>query len=151
MKLVIQKVKEARVEVDDKIVGQIDHGFMILVGIEDGDTEADIFKAADKVSKLRIFEDEEGKMNRDIHDVSGSILSISQFTLSADMRKGNRPSFISAMNAQDADVLYNLFNESLRSKDIRVETGIFQTHMNVILNNDGPVSVIMLLKDGKVL
>ena len=151
MKLVIQKSKKAHVEVDNKIVGAIDSGYVIFVGIEVGDTVQDVIKAADKVSKLRIFEDEEGKMNLDIHDKKGSILSISQFTLSADTRKGNRPSFISAMAADEAEDLYQKFNSKLRSKGLIVETGIFQTHMNVVLDNDGPVTIIMMLKDGKVI
>lgn len=151
MKLVIQKVKQARVEVEHKVAGSIGTGYMILVGMEVGDTVLDIEKASEKVSKLRIFEDEEGKMNLDIHEVKGSILSISQFTLAADTRKGNRPSFTSAMAADEADNLYELFNESLRKKGLVVETGIFQTHMNVIIDNDGPVTIVMVFKDGKVI
>ncbi len=151
MKLVIQKVKEARVEVENEVVGSIGTGFMILVGIEVDDTLEDVEKAAKKVSGLRIFDDLDGKMNLDIHEASGSVLSISQFTLSADMRKGNRPSFISAMPAVEADALYESFNESLRECGLHVESGIFQTHMNVILNNDGPVTVIMVVKDGRVI
>ena len=151
MKLVIQKVKQARVEVEHKVAGSIGIGYMILVGMEVGDSVLDIEKASEKVSKLRIFEDEEGKMNLDIHKVKGSILSISQFTLAADTRKGNRPSFTSAMAADEADNLYELFNESLRKKGLVVETGIFQTHMNVIIDNDGPVTIVMVFKDGKVI
>lgn len=151
MKLVIQKVCDAHVIVDQKTVGAIGHGYMILVGIEAEDTLVDVKKAADKVASLRIFEDEDGKMNLSIHDVSGQILSISQFTLCADVRKGNRPSFTKAMSAQEADHLYEAFNTELRNHKIHVESGIFQTHMNVVLNNDGPISIIMAIKDGKVL
>lgn len=151
MKLVIQRVKSARVEVEGTVSGSIKQGYMILVGIEEGDTEKDVVKAADKVSGLRVFDDAEGKMNLDISSVNGSILSVSQFTLSADVRKGNRPSFITAMGAQDADALYQRFNDELRAKGLVVETGVFQTHMNVFIDNDGPVTIIMTLKDGKVL
>lgn len=151
MKLVIQRVKSARVEVEGTVSGSIQQGYMILVGIEEGDAEKDVVKAADKVSGLRVFDDTEGKMNLDISSVNGSILSVSQFTLSADVRKGNRPSFITAMGAQDADALYQRFNDELRAKGLVVETGVFQTHMNVFIDNDGPVTIIMTLKDGKVL
>lgn len=151
MKLVIQRVKSARVEVEGTVSGSIKQGYMILVGIEEGDAEKDVVKAADKVSGLRVFDDAEGKMNLDISSVNGSILSVSQFTLSADVRKGNRPSFITAMGAQDADALYQRFNDELRAKGLVVETGVFQTHMNVFIDNDGPVTIIMTLKDGKVL
>lgn len=151
MKLVIQRVKSARVEVEGTVSGSIQQGYMILVGIEEGDAEKDVVKAADKVSGLRVFDDAEGKMNLDISSVNGSILSVSQFTLSADVRKGNRPSFITAMGAQDADALYQRFNDELRAKGLVVETGVFQTHMNVFIDNDGPVTIIMTLKDGKVL
>ena len=151
MKVVIQKVKEAKVVVEDKIVGSIDHGFVLLVGIETTDTLQDIEKAADKISKIRLFDDEDGKINLSIQDVKGSILSISQFTLAADIRKGNRPSFIGAMAQYKAQEYYELFNEALRKEGIDVQTGVFQTQMNVILDNDGPVSIVMEVKDGKVL
>lgn len=151
MKLVIQRVLDASVEVNQEIVGSIQEGLLILVGIEEGDTLGDVFLAARKVSKLRIFDDENGVMNRSILDSQGSILSISQFTLAADVRKGNRPSYINAMNAHDADAFYNIFNEALRKENIIVETGVFQTHMNVRLNNDGPVTIIIQIQDGKII
>ena len=150
MKIVIQRVLEAKVEVDQQVVGKIEHGLMILVGIEAGDTKNDIALAARKLSAMRIFDDSEGVMNLSIKDVGGSILSISQFTLAADIRKGNRPSYSKAMSADEADMLYEQLNQTLREDGIHVETGRFQTHMNVSLNNDGPVSIIMILKDGKI-
>ena len=150
MRLIIQKVKEAQVLVGDACVGSIQKGFMILVGIEANDTAVDIKKAADKVATLRIFSDEDGKMNRSILDEKGSILSVSQFTLAADVRKGNRPSFVGAMEPVHAKLLFELFNKSLQDSGILVETGVFQAHMNVVLNNDGPVTIILEVKDGKV-
>lgn len=151
MKVLIQKVKQASVDVENIPYNSIRKGLVLFVGIEDGDSEKDLIKASDKISKLRIFEDEEQKMNRSIQDVGGSILSISQFTLAADCRKGNRPSFIKAMSAEQANGYFEKFNELLRKKKIEVKTGKFQTHMNVKLNNDGPVTIFMEVKDGKVL
>lgn len=151
MKVVIQKVKDAKVIVDEEIVGQVSHGYMLLVGIEDGDTAADIKKASDKIAAIRLFDDENGKINRSIQDVGGAILSISQFTLAADCRKGNRPSFINAMEPVMANTLFESFNTGLRHHGIHVETGIFQTHMNVILDNDGPITIVLNIKDGKVI
>lgn len=151
MKIVIQKVKEGHVIVEDKTIGSIGVGYVLLVGIESTDTEIDLKKAADKIVKLRLFDDEAGKINLSIEDVKGSILSISQFTLAADIRKGNRPSFIGAMEPQQAHVYYEKFNEYLRAYGIPVETGVFQAMMNVRLDNDGPVSIVMEVKDGKVL
>jgi D-aminoacyl-tRNA deacylase len=157
MKIVIQKVSEANVVVHDEytkefnVVGSIRTGYVLLVGIESGDTEVDTDKAADKISSLRLFEDGNGKINLNVHDVGGSILSISQFTLAADIRKGNRPSFSGAMEQSKANVLYEKFNERLRSHGLKVQTGQFQTDMSVSLVNEGPVSIIMVVKDGKVL
>ncbi len=151
MKIVIQKVKEAKVVVDEITEGAINLGYTLLVGIENTDTEADIKRAAKKIADLRLFEDENDKINLSIKDVGGSILSISQFTLAADVRKGNRPSFINAMAPGKANALYEQFNTLLREEDIKVETGVFQTHMNVILDNDGPITLILCIKDGKVL
>ena len=151
MKILIQKVKNAAVDVDNIPYNSINEGFLLFVGIEDGDSEKDLFKASDKIAKLRIFEDEYGKMNRSIQDVGGEILSISQFTLAADCRKGNRPSFTEAMSADSANAYFEKFNELLRKHKIEVRTGKFQTHMNVKLDNDGPVTIFMEVKDGKVL
>lgn len=150
MKIVIQKVKSANVVVDNQIEGKIEQGYLLLVGIEETDTIEDINRAADKIFNIRLFEDVDDKINLSISDVGGAVLSISQFTLAADIRKGNRPSFSKAMRQEEANRLYELFNERLRNHGLTVETGVFQTHMNVNLDNDGPVTIIMEVKDGKV-
>ncbi|AZK43714.1 MULTISPECIES: D-aminoacyl-tRNA deacylase [Erysipelothrix] len=151
MKIVIQKVKEAKVVVDQAIVGEIKQGYMLLVGMETGDSDADIKKAVDKIASIRLFDDAEGKINLSIQDVGGAILSISQFTLAADCRKGNRPSFSNAMEPTQANTMFEAFNTGLRNHGLKVETGIFQTHMNVILDNDGPITIMLNIKDGKVI
>lgn len=151
MKILIQKVKHASVDVEDLPYAEIKQGFLLFVGLEEGDTEEDLTKASDKISKLRIFEDNDGKMNLSIKDVGGEILSISQFTLAADCRKGNRPSFSKAMTAEEANRFFEMFNDMLRNQKLNVKTGKFQAHMNVKLNNDGPVTIYMEVKDGKVL
>lgn len=143
MKTVIQRVKNASVEIDGSIHGAIEKGYMILVGICDKDTEETVAKMAKKISSLRIFEDENGKMNLNIHQVNGNILSISQFTLYADCHKGNRPSFTGAGNPEHAKKLYLQFNEELRKLDIHTEEGIFGADMKVTLLNDGPVTIIL--------
>ncbi|QIK69013.1 D-tyrosyl-tRNA(Tyr) deacylase [Erysipelothrix sp. HDW6C] len=150
MKVVIQRVREAKVIVDDKTVGAIQQGYMLLVGIEDGDGDQDIRKAADKIAEMRLFNDEDDKINLSIKDVGGAILSVSQFTLAGNVRKGNRPSFINAMRPEAANEAFERFNAHLRNHGLHVETGIFQTHMNVILDNDGPTTLILEVKDGKV-
>lgn len=151
MKIVVQRVKEAKVIANDRIVGQIGKGYVLFVALELEDSLKDINKAAEKIAKLRIFEDDEGKMNRDILEEKGAILSVSQFTLSGDVRKGNRPSFVGAMRPEEASLLFNQFNDCLRNYGITVETGLFQTHMNVILDNDGPVTLMIHTSHGKVL
>lgn len=143
MKTVIQRVKNASVEIDGSIHGAIKIGYMILVGICDTDTEETVAKMAKKISSLRIFEDENGKMNLNIHQVNGNVLSISQFTLYADCHKGNRPSFTGAGNPEHAKKLYLQFNEELRKLDIHTEEGIFGADMKVTLLNDGPVTIIL--------
>lgn len=143
MKTVIQRVRHASVTVDQKVVGSVQHGYMILVGISDEDSQETIEKMADKIVKLRIFEDEEGKMNLNIQQVEGSILSISQFTLYADCKKGNRPSFTKAGKPDYAKKLYLLFNERLRELGVHVEEGIFAADMKVDLLNDGPVTIVL--------
>lgn len=143
MKTVIQRVTEASVEIDGEIHGAIEKGYMILVGICDDDTEETVKKMAAKISNLRIFEDENGKMNRNIHQVNGGILSISQFTLYADCHKGNRPSFTGAGNPEHAKKLYLQFNEELRALDIHTEEGVFGADMKVRLLNDGPVTIML--------
>lgn len=142
MKIVAQRVKEANVKVDGKVVGEIKDGLMLLVSFTQTDTEKEIDYMVNKVLALRIFDDENGVMNRSVLDVGGSILSISQFTLYADTRKGNRPSYINALNGEEAIKLYDLFNEKLKNH-IRVETGIFGADMKVSLLNDGPVTIIL--------
>ena len=142
MKIVVQRVIESSVEVDKKIVGKIDKGLMLLVSFTQTDTEKNIEWMINKVLNLRIFDDESGIMNKSVLDVGGSILSISQFTLYGDATKGNRPSYINALNGEEAIKLYNLFNEKLR-KSIKVETGVFGADMKVSLINDGPVTILL--------
>ncbi len=143
MRAVIQRVSQAKVVVDDNTVGQIGKGFMILLGVHEQDTQADVDYLVGKISKLRVFEDEQQKMNRSIIDVDGKILSISQFTLFADTKKGNRPSFVQAAKPDTAIPLYEAFNEGLRQAGIPVETGIFGADMKCHLVNDGPVTIII--------
>ena len=150
MKIIIQKVNNASVDVEGILYNSINKGFLLFVGIEEGDSFEDLKKASSKIANLRIFEDEEGKMNKSIQDVDGEILSISQFTLAADCRKGNRPSFTKAMSAEKADEYFNQFNDLLVAEGLSVKTGKFQTHMNVKLDNDGPVTIIMQIRDGKL-
>lgn len=143
MRVVIQRTKEASVTIDGSIVGQIPSGFMLLVGITHEDTKEDADYLANKIVNLRIFEDENEKMNLSLKDVSGQILSVSQFTLYGDCSKGRRPSFAGAAKPDIAEVLYDYFNEKLRSYDVVVETGQFGAMMDVSLVNDGPVTLIM--------
>ncbi|WP_171336704.1 D-aminoacyl-tRNA deacylase [Enterococcus cecorum] len=143
MRAVIQRVSQAKVVVDENIVGQINRGFMILLGVHEEDTQADVDYLVGKISKLRVFEDDQQKMNRSIIDVGGEILSISQFTLFADTKKGNRPSFVQAAKPDTAIPLYEAFNEGLRQAGIPVETGIFGADMKCHLVNDGPVTIII--------
>ncbi|MCJ0573745.1 D-aminoacyl-tRNA deacylase [Enterococcus cecorum] len=143
MRAVIQRVSQAKVVVDDNTVGQIGKGFMILLGVHEQDTQTDVDYLVGKISKLRVFEDDQQKMNRSIIDVGGEILSISQFTLFADTKKGNRPSFVQAAKPNVAIPLYEAFNEGLRQAGIPVETGIFGADMKCHLVNDGPVTIII--------
>lgn len=142
MKIVLQKVKKASVSVDNKIVGSIDKGYCLLVGVHKESTEEDAKYLAKKISQARLFEDENDKINLSLKDVGGSILSVSQFTLYADTKKGNRPSFTSAAGAEKANELYEKFNEFLREEGVTVETGIFQTMMEVNIVNDGPITIV---------
>ena len=142
MKIVLQKVKKASVSVDNKIVGNIDKGYCLLVGVHKESTEEDARYLAKKIAQARLFEDENDKINLSLKDVGGSILSVSQFTLYADTKKGNRPSFTSAADAEKANELYEKFNEYLREEGVKVETGIFQTMMEVNIVNDGPVTIV---------
>ncbi|AYC29720.1 D-aminoacyl-tRNA deacylase [Paenisporosarcina cavernae] len=143
MRVIIQKVKEASVTVKGKITGEIASGYMLLVGITHTDTLKELEYVAEKIAHLRLFEDEEGKMNHSLLDVGGEVLSVSQFTLYADTTKGRRPSFAKASPGDHAEPLWNSFNELLRNKGLNVETGIFGEMMNVSLINDGPVTVIV--------
>ncbi|MFD1138129.1 D-aminoacyl-tRNA deacylase [Paenibacillus urinalis] len=143
MRVVLQRVSEAKVTVDQEVVGQINRGFMLLVGITHEDTQKDADYLADKIAGLRVFEDEAGKMNESIMDIGGAILSVSQFTLYGDTRKGKRPNFMAAARPDVAEPLYEYFNEQLRSKGLTVETGKFGAMMDVALNNDGPVTLIL--------
>ncbi|MGV3084053.1 D-aminoacyl-tRNA deacylase [Enterococcus dispar] len=147
MKAVIQRVKSASVTIDDTIVGSISQGFMILLGIHEEDTKEDVDYLVRKITMMRIFEDEAGKMNLNIDAVAGSILSISQFTLYADTKKGNRPSFVKAARPEQAIPLYEAFNEGLRQSGLHVETGEFGADMQVALVNDGPVTIIIDTRD----
>ena len=142
MKIILQKVKKASVSVDDKIVGSIDKGYCLLVGVHKESTEEDAKYLAKKIAQARLFEDENDKINLSLKDVGGSILSVSQFTLYADTKKGNRPSFTNAAGAEKANELYEKFNKFLREEGVTVETGIFQTMMEVNIVNDGPVTIV---------
>ncbi len=142
MRIVVQRVLESNVKVDGKTVGQIGKGMMILVSFTDTDTVNEIDYMVNKVSNLRIFDDENGIMNLSIKDVGGEVLSISQFTLYGDARKGNRPSYVAALNGEKAIKLYDLFNEKL-SEQVHVEKGIFGADMKVSLINDGPVTILL--------
>lgn len=143
MRVILQRSKKSKVTVEGEITGKIDKGLVLLVGVTHDDTEEDADYLAEKISGLRIFEDEEGKMNLSIKDVGGDILSVSQFTLYADTRKGRRPSFVYAAKPTHAQKLYEYFNEQLEKKGLKVETGIFGVMMEVSILNDGPVTIIL--------
>lgn len=144
MKLVIQRVKNASVRVDDETVGEISYGFLVFIGVGESDTEFECEKLCDKMINLRIFSDENDKTNLSIKDVKGEILVVSQFTLYADCRKGNRPSFINAGSPEKANELYERFIKLCREKvDTKVEHGIFGADMKVSLLNDGPFTIIL--------
>lgn len=143
MKVVLQRCKEAKVTVQGETVGSIGQGLTLLVGITHRDTEKEAAYLAEKIAGLRIFEDEEGKMNLSVTDIGGAILSVSQFTLYGDCRKGKRPSFIAAARPEQAEPLYNRFNEMLREKGLVVETGQFGANMDVALTNWGPVTIVL--------
>lgn len=143
MRVVVQRSLNSSVSIDKKTVGSIDSGLVLLVGFTKGDSVKDIDYLAKKIVNLRIFDDENGVMNKCLLDVGGSILSISQFTLYANTIKGNRPSYIEALGGAEAEPLYNLFNEKLREYNINVETGVFGADMLVNINNDGPITIIL--------
>lgn len=143
MRAVVQRVSRAQVTVADELTGAVNKGLLVLVGVTEGDTEKDAQYLADKVTRLRIFEDENGKMNLSVKDVGGEILSVSQFTLYGDCRKGKRPSFDKAARPEAANMLYEKFNELCRQQGVQVETGVFRSHMQVELVNDGPVTILL--------
>ena len=143
MRLVVQKVSQSSVKIEGEIVGAIDNGYMVLVGITNGDDELLVEKMVDKLVNLRIFEDENDKLNLSLLDVGGSVLSISQFTLYANCKKGRRPSFIDAAKPDISSPLYDFFNKKLEEKGINVERGVFGAMMEVSLINDGPVTIIL--------
>lgn len=143
MKAVIQRVKSSSVKVDGETVGEIGQGYLVLLGVMEGDTKAHAKLMADKVSSLRIFCDENDKMNKSVIDIEGEILAVSQFTLCADVKKGNRPSFIQSAKPETANELYEYFMDCLRENGVRkVEHGVFGAHMDVSILNDGPVTII---------
>ena len=143
MRAVVQRVSSASVAVDGQTVAAIERGFLVLLGVANGDTDREAEWLAEKIAGLRIFEDEAGKMNLSVQEVGGSLLVVSQFTLLADCRKGRRPGFTDAAPPAEADRLYQVFVSALRKSNTPVETGVFQAHMDVSLVNDGPVTVIL--------
>lgn len=143
MKLVIQRVKKAEVKIDENIVGNIDKGFLVLIGIKEGDTKEQADYLAKKLCNLRVFSDENGKMNLSIKDINGKLLIVSQFTLYGDCSQGNRPSFIEAARPEKANPLYEYFCEQCELNNIEVKKGVFGADMKVELINDGPVTIII--------
>lgn len=143
MRAVVQRVASSSVTVEGETTGKIDKGLMVLLGVADGDTDKDVTYMVDKIVNLRIFEDENDKMNLSLQDIGASLLVVSQFTLLGDCRKGRRPSFIEAARPEMADNLYQKFVNKARSMGIRTETGRFKTHMMVELINDGPVTILV--------
>lgn len=143
MRAVVQRVVESSVASEGVIAGKIEYGLTVFIGIGEDDTVEDADYLSNKIAKLRIFEDNEGKMNLSVQDVGGDILAISQFTLYGDARKGNRPSFSSAAKPEKANELYRAFCSALKAKGIHVEEGVFQTDMLVRIHNDGPVTILM--------
>lgn len=143
MRVLVQRVTSANVKVDNKVVGEINKGLLLLVGFTQSDTSKEIDYMVDKVINLRIFDDENGVMNKSLLDTKGSILSVSQFTLYADATKGRRPSYINALNGDKAIILYDEFNKKLKEKNVKVETGIFGADMQVELINDGPITIML--------
>jgi D-tyrosyl-tRNA(Tyr) deacylase len=143
MRACVQRVRRASVTVEGGIVGQIGRGLLVLLGVAQGDDEKDARYLADKVVGLRVFEDEQGKMNRSLLEAGGNLLVVSQFTLLGDVRKGRRPSFIDAAAPEEANRLYEIFVAAVASQGVTVATGRFQAHMDVELVNDGPVTLLL--------
>ena len=150
MRAVIQRVARARVTVEDETVGAIDRGLLVLVGVAPGDGTGDVDVLADKLAGLRIFADDDGRMNRSVQDVEGGILVVSQFTLYGDTRKGRRPSFIGAAPPEEAEPLIEVLVDRLRERGVTVATGRFGAMMAVELLNDGPVTLVMDTQDGRI-
>ncbi len=148
MKVILQTVKEAHVDILGKTVGSISNGYLLLVGFTDGDDKEIVSKMADKILKLRVFPDEHGQINLSLFDVKGNILSISQFTLYANTKGGRRPSFVEAMRPHEAEILYDYFNEELRHLSrLEISTGVFGADMKVHSINDGPFTLVLDSKD----
>ena len=143
MRVVIQRVNKAQLAIPNEVVGKIKRGFLLLVGLRNGDELEQVKKAADKIAKMRIFEDKDGKTNLSLKDVNGEILSVSQFTLLANTKKGNRPSFVEAMRPPKSKQLWEDFNHELEDKGFHVETGEFGADMQVSLENDGPFTIVL--------
>ena len=143
MRAVVQRVGRASVKVDDQIVGAIERGLLVLLGVGQEDSEADANYLAEKIAGLRIFEDEQEKMNLSVQDIGGGVLAVSQFTLYGDVRKGKRPSFDAAARPEQAKELYEYFVKQVRAKGLRCETGVFQAMMRVELLNEGPVTILL--------
>lgn len=143
MRAVVQRVVQASVTVEEKVTGQIEKGLMVLLGVEENDREQDALYMAEKITGLRIFEDENEKMNLSVKDVGGDILAVSQFTLFGDCRKGKRPSFITAARPEEANRLYRVFIAHCQAAGIKVEEGVFQAEMLVQIYNDGPVTILI--------
>lgn len=143
MRAVVQRVTSSSVTVDDRVTGSIDKGLMVLLGVEAEDEQKDLDYMIEKISGLRIFDDEDGVMNLSVLDIGGQVLSISQFTLLGDVRRGKRPSWIRAERPERANELYIRFNEGLRARGIHVEEGVFQAEMSVNIVNDGPVTILL--------
>ena len=147
MKIVLQVVQKASVKVDEKLVSEIEKGYLLLASFTQGDNKEIIEKMAQKIAKLRVFLDENGKTNLSIFDVNGTVLSVSQFTLYANLRKGNRPSYIEALNGDESIILYQLFNDELRKNNLIVKEGIFGADMKINLVNDGPYTLVLDSKE----
>lgn len=151
MRAIVQRVKKSELVIDDKLYSAIDKGFLVLLGVTETDTEADMKALADKIMKLRVFEDENGKMNLALADIGGELQIVSQFTLYADCHHGNRPSFIDAAKPDFANPMYEKFVEYCKNSGFNVKTGVFGADMKINLINDGPVTIALEAKDGKVL
>jgi len=143
VRAVVQRVSKASITIDEKITGEIGNGFLVLLGVAENDTQDDVIFLAQKIAGLRVFEDDDGKMNLSLDEVDGKMLVVSQFTLLGDCRKGRRPSFVKAARPEQAAELYRGFVAEVRGQGIEVETGRFQEHMDVSLVNDGPVTLLL--------